>query len=200
MSEKTAEERVIAMLEAFFNARQIEISPQGLKLWIAGLVGMTVEQIQRGIIEFTRESTGFPTPAAIRQAAGASHKDCAELAWMDLMDAMKRANGRGINFDDKYIHAAVRSLGGLYQLGSTDMKDMGFRKRDFVDAYVAASRAGRTIGTHALGNDPCCNAEPLLEYTTGRGIQNALEYTPPPCKPGLLTHEIVEGVAERMKV
>lgn len=197
MSDKSPEERVKAMLEAFFNARQIEVSPQGLRLWIAGLAGMTVEQIQRGIIEFTRNSTAFPSPAAIREAAGATDDDAAESAWLSVVDAIRKHGAQRVQFDDGFIAPAIMGCGGWYNLCGMTADDRVWRKRDFVAAYVTAMRSG-TSDTRPLLGLPEYNGDPVIQIRTNAATgQPRLEYTPPPCRPGRLE---VQEVADGMKV
>ena len=100
------------VLQGFFEVHGIEVSPDGLKMWLAGLRGLSPEQLITAVDRYNRECSQRPTPAGLRRyagAAGLSDEQRAEVAWRSVRSTMLRYGAYyAINFDDRIIHATSR--------------------------------------------------------------------------------------------
>jgi hypothetical protein len=123
--------------------------------WIEDLSDLTTLDAIEAIRRFRRESTDYPTPAAVRRyapgVAGLSAEERSALAWGLFQSALSCwGYRRAMDFEDSAIHVAARALGGVARLGDLSRSDIGFREKLFRSAYEAAARTG--VGDHsALG-------------------------------------------------
>lgn len=134
------------VLQGFFEVHGIEVSPDGLKMWLAGLRGLSPEQLITAVDRYNRECSQRPTPAGLRRYAGAaalSDEQRAEVAWRSVRSTMLRYGAYyAINFDDRIIHAAIRAVGGWSLLCQTQQEDLVWKEKDFKAQYVSICRSG----------------------------------------------------------
>lgn len=137
-------QRLRRLLEAFFESRGPKLSADSLKLWLDALSDLSIDQIEKGIRLFNRESKDYPTPAAIRDYAldGINIQDRALVAFSVFRQALRQSRGVDADFADPIIKPVVRALGGWVQLAETPSDQFGFVQKRFVDTYVAMHRAG----------------------------------------------------------
>mgnify|MGYP006969400431 CR=1 FL=1 len=137
-------ERLRGLLSALFKSRQMAVDKDVILLWIRSFSGMTVDDVERGIIGYMQNSSDYPTPELIRRHAGLSLEDRADVAWGIVRKAIQRYGGyRGVDFDDKLINVAIRNMGGWGQLCRSDPNQMVWRHREFTRQYGVACRTGR---------------------------------------------------------
>jgi hypothetical protein len=162
---------------------------EGMLAWCEALDDLTDEQFCTALKRFSRESKEFPSPAAVRQFAGAvalPDADRATIAWVKVRESIRKVGGYAtVAFDDPLITAAIRDMGGWVQLCETSTDDMKWREQDFRRIYGAIAKAG--IGdasplpgicdrTNAkLGYDP---QEPAVAVETGLPMHPAAPALP----------------------
>lgn len=127
-----------------------------------GLDDLSIGVIEKAIKRALREKKFFPTVAELRELAGdLSPADRCVVAW----DAVKRAHRShgfygSVDFDDKAINAAVRSLGG-WEVFDERLEAEGevWVRKEFDRIYQAYFRRGVTPiegaslpGYHARNN------------------------------------------------
>lgn len=152
------------LMRAFFEVRHIKVTPDALRMWVDAFSDLTADELVEAFRRFNRESTDFPTPAAVRRYAGsvaASVEDRARVAWAAVRREIGRTGGyESIDFDDAMTNATVRSMGGWDKLCDMTEDVAPFRERDFLANYAAICRTGIGDGSaltgivarHNLGN------------------------------------------------
>ncbi len=121
-----------------------DITKPLLRIYFNSLEKFTIEQVTIAIskhLQDPKHGSYFPKPAdLIRQMVvpGPSVQDRAELGWMSVVNAISSIGSYGnLKLEDKQALAAVRNLGSWKGLCQTDMKNMDFKKREFMAAYQA---------------------------------------------------------------
>jgi len=145
------------MLEGFFESIGRRLSPAGLRIWMLAFADLTVDEARTAIVRFSRESTDFPSPAAVRQHAGlrglTNGEERSEVAWRIVRTCISRVGAyESVDFDDPAINAAIRSLGGWPELTMTASEALHWRERDFKRAYrsILLSGSGDGAPLHGL--------------------------------------------------
>lgn len=115
------------------------VSQAGLGLWWAILRHFDARLVDRAFkAHLADPDTGrhMPTPADIVGRIMGGSETAAAEAWAKVT-AYSHPCGwsRNVVFDDPLIHAAIGTLGGWLALCETDRENLGYRRRDFVEAY-----------------------------------------------------------------
>lgn len=120
-----------------------KLSADGLMAYEIALSDVSLESLNRAALNLLRSSKFMPTPAEIREAAGAvtgqiAAKDRPTLAWEAVRRAISRVGAYdSVEFDDVIIHAAIRSMGGWAALCDSTSEEMVWREKDFLRTYGA---------------------------------------------------------------
>lgn len=142
-------------MRAFFEVRHIKVTPDALRMWVDALSDLTADELVEAFRRFNRESTEFPTPAAVRRYAGsvaASIEDRARVAWAVVRREIGRTGGYdSIDFDDAMTNATVRAMGGWDKMCDVTDDAIPFRERDFLANYAAICRTGVGDGAPLIG-------------------------------------------------
>lgn len=142
-------------MRAFFEVRHIKVTPDALRMWLDALSDLSPEELVDAFRRFNRESTEFPTPAAVRRYAGsvaASIDDRARVAWSVVRREIGRTGGYdSVDFDDAVTNATVRAMGGWDKLCDMTEDVLPFRERDFLANYAAICRTGVGDGSSLNG-------------------------------------------------
>lgn len=79
----------------------------------------------------------LPPVGKLRELSGGQNPDQqAALAWDLVLQTIKRhGTYASVDFEDRLINAAVRSIGGWRGLGSTAEDQLDWRRREFLAAY-----------------------------------------------------------------
>lgn len=198
------------LLKAFFEVRRIQVTPDALRMWLDALSDLSGDELTEAIRRFNRESTEYPTPAAVRRYAGAaaaSLDDRANVAWSIVRREIRRTGVyESVEFDDRMANAAIRAIGGWERLCEVETDQIQWKEKEFVAAYKAACRTGIGDGSPLCGvversNRPQglpCPAPKLIE--TGlrpHSLAPRLTYSPTPNVPRL---SAVAQLAKRITV
>lgn len=142
-------------MRAFFEVRHIKVTPDALRMWVDALSDLSAEELVEAFRRFNRESTEFPTPAAVRRFAGAvaaSVDDRARVSWSVVRREIGRTGGYdSIDFDDAITNATVRAIGGWDRICDMTSDELPFRERDFIANYGAICRTGVGDGGALVG-------------------------------------------------
>lgn len=145
------------LFEGFFDSIGRKLTADGLRFWIAAFADLTPEQVQTALIRFGRESTDFPSPAAVRQYAGVagltSEKLKADAAWQVVRAHISRSGAYlSVEFDDPAINAAIRAIGGWVSLCDTLTSELHWKEKEFRRAYeaICVSQTGDGSPHHGL--------------------------------------------------
>lgn len=115
------------------------------RAYIAGLEGLTVEQIESGVNRALKSCKFMPAPAELRELAGElKGQDRAVKAWLAFEKAVARIGGyKTVSFDDVVINATVRSIGGWQHCCTMSAHEFDtFLRKKFIDAYDSLYRSG----------------------------------------------------------
>lgn len=122
-----------------------------IEVWFTKLSDLDVRDFQRAIHAWldSAEIAAYPAVALLRRLAGAETRplpaiqDRGIVAWESVVFAIRRFGSRSVDFDDKAINAAIRSLGGWLQLTQTPTDELHkWTRQQFIKAYTAFASAG----------------------------------------------------------
>lgn len=134
------------LLAAFLKVRNISVDADSLRMWIDALSDLPPEAFELALRRFNRESTDYPTPAAVRRfagAAGLTDQQRAITAWQSVRSSvLKYGAYYAIEFDDPIIHAAIRGIGGWVNLCNTPHDEMQWKQRAFCEQYLSVCSSG----------------------------------------------------------
>lgn len=135
---------VITSLAAAFGREPTE--PLLMGYWL-GLENMTLADVKRAACLAMKESKFMPVPAELRELAGiggVKPEDRAVLAWQTVQCAMRRFGYYdSVDFADKTINAAIRTLGGWEGICIRDEEqDPKWLRQEFERTYAALCRTG----------------------------------------------------------
>ena len=98
--------------------------------------GRLVERAFKAHIADPDTGRRMPTPADIVGRIMGGSETAAAEAWAKVTSYSHPCGwSRNVVFDDPLIHACIATLGGWLALCETDREDLGYRRRDFVEAY-----------------------------------------------------------------
>lgn len=145
--EKELRSRFRRILEAFLISRSQKVTADSLRLWVDALIDLPFSNIELAIRRFNRESTEFPTPAAIRKYAGVSDvlndEERAQIAWNRVRESMRKIGAyQSVSFSDRLVNAVIREMGGWVRLCETDSDSLLWKEKEFVKKYQMISRSG----------------------------------------------------------
>lgn len=132
----------VALLAEAFGRLATEVT---FRAYIAGLEGLTVEQIETGVNRALKTCKFMPTPAELRELSGELRaNDRAVKAWIVFEKAVTRIGSyKTVSFDDVVINAVVRSLGGWVHCCAMPTREFDtFLRKKFTDAYESLYRSG----------------------------------------------------------
>lgn len=183
------DEMRMARLSAFLDSRGIRMKAEGMLQWIESLDDLTDDDFCTALKRFSRESKEFPSPAAVRQFAGAvalPDVDRATIGWAAVRKAMRDHGGYvTVKFDDPLITATIRDMGGWVQLCETNTEDMKWREQDFRRIYAAIAKSGIGDASPLPGICERTNAklgydaqEPPVSVATGLPVHPAAPALP----------------------
>lgn len=143
--DKSREGGIAAAITMLAEAYGRTVTKVTFLAYIAGLDGLTVEQIEQGVNRALKTCKFMPAPAELRELAGElKGQDRAVKAWMALERAIVQQGAyRTVDFDDRVVNATVRSLGGWERICATDPKEFDtFLRQKFIASYAALYAAG----------------------------------------------------------
>jgi hypothetical protein len=124
------------------------ISPMVVDFYWQSLHEYPLSEIQRVIglhLSHTESGVYFPKVADFIRLLDGGHKDNAALAWTKLEEALKHVGTyRDIVFDDPYLHAVIRDMGGWIAFGEITLDKWPFVGNDFRSRYTAYRSRGIT--------------------------------------------------------
>lgn len=126
-----------------------------LNVWWQACESMAFDQVRDAFTQHALDPDRgqfAPKPAdLIRQLQG-GHQDRAMGAWSKVYEAIKRAGARqSVVFDDAVIHTAVEDIGGWAAICRSEVDELQWLQKRFIEAYVAAARSKRTHPAKLMG-------------------------------------------------
>jgi uncharacterized protein DUF6475 len=160
------------------------MAPEGMLTWIEALDDLSDQDYCTALKRFSRESKEFPSPAAIRQYAGAvglPDKDRTTIAWNLTRKAISEVGGyRTVVFDDPLITATIRMIGGWVRLCDMTSAELDKERWEFEKTYAAVSKS-------AIGD-----ASPLpgICERTNSKLGHSSQHAPKRIETGLAVHPV----------
>ncbi|MDX5935535.1 DUF6475 domain-containing protein [Acidithiobacillus thiooxidans] len=125
-----------------------DMSSMVMNLYWQALRGYPLSEIKRVIgvhVAHTESGVYFPKVADFIRLLDGGHKDNAALAWTKLEEALKHVGTyQDIVFDDPYLHAVIRDMGGWIHFGEITLDKWPFVGNDFRARYTAYRSRGLT--------------------------------------------------------
>lgn len=101
-----------------------------------------------------------PKVADLIKIIAGTHTDRAAMAWGKVHDAMSRVGAyTDVIFDDPAIHAAIDDIGGWPKTCRTDLNELNFLQKRFMDAHKVYSNRGQFEYPRRLIGDRSEDAE-----------------------------------------
>lgn len=133
--------RLVVLLGETYRQTVTEATIQAYEIGLEGLSDETIVAAGKRAIQ---ELKFMPTPAELRDLAGAGTKNRAIVAWGDVQRAIPHGSYRHVDFQDSIINATIRILGGwpalFERIGSAD--DEKWYRTEFVRIYETLSYSG----------------------------------------------------------
>ena len=142
-----------------------------MQAYFEALGDLDSESVQAALRLVERTARFFPKPAEIREAIEGAPSDRALAAWTRV-EAAREAIGpyQSVDFGDPILHATVRQLGGWPEVagwGRLDLKEAGFKRKEFLDTYALFLRRGCGQAAHLPGLHETSNALGSGGWTRG---------------------------------
>jgi hypothetical protein len=133
--------QLMGMLGETFRVELGELALQGY--WVA-LSDLDPEAFDGAVETAVRTLDRFPMPKTLRELVEGKPDDRAIVAWESVKRALATHGVyRSVDFEDRIINAAVRSLGGWTRLGQRSAADFDvWAKKEFIAAYGAFASRG----------------------------------------------------------
>lgn len=124
----------------------IRLEQDQLDVWCEGLCDLTLAELKFALGKFNRETSEFPTIAAVRRFAGPkgmTDEQRAAHVW-DIVTATVRSHGayQSIDFSDRIANAVIRSYGGWERFCGEPSDQLTWVRKRFLESYVACARTG----------------------------------------------------------
>lgn len=147
MVRPTDEQRKMIAVTAMAEMFNRPISQAAVKMFVSALKDIPAADVERAATAAIQTCEFMPVPSKIIELSGAGGTpvgDRAILAWMAVERAVASIGAyRTVDFDDKIINAAIRSLGGWAALCARSGVEFDkWAKKDFASAYEALVRSG----------------------------------------------------------
>jgi len=138
-------ELMAVLAEVFDDGRP----PSRLKMevYYQALEQFDIESIEKSVkcLIFTRTTASFPKPAEIIQEIRGTCNDRATMAWLDVLETVKRMGQyQSVMFADSVIHSVIESMGGWIRLaGEMTTDEEKWKQREFERLYEVLSKNPR---------------------------------------------------------
>ena len=167
-------ERVAAVVEQLAAAFGVEATGPLYAAYTAGLDGMSADEVEAAGALALRGCKWMPKPAELRALVRGDPKALAVPAWESVLSAMlEHGSYVSVDFEDKAINAAVRSMGGWPRLCLREGDDLHtWARKEFLAAYESFASIGVPEETGAClpGRAEEANGERFAEHTPMKRI------------------------------
>lgn len=120
-----------------------QFSQTKLKLWWDIFKPYQIQDFEKAVYNhIASPDCGMfsPKPANITKHLTVSKdkaiKDKAEIQWTCILSDIGRLGSNRIKINDPVAKAALQAIGGAYNLGMTNYKELDFKRKAFIEAYV----------------------------------------------------------------
>ena len=133
--------RFLTLLNALMATKGIEPNESMVLGYALALSDLTDDQLQAGFVQALRDVDGMPSPAKIRELAGANiGSDTKAIeAWDEVLKAAPIGPYKWLDFGDQRINATIRNLGGwpnfLQRLDGAESEK--WARHEFLKTYAA---------------------------------------------------------------
>jgi hypothetical protein len=118
-----------------------------MEVYFRALEQFGIDDIERAVKEliYTRTTASFPKPAEIIQAIRGTVSNQATLAWLDVLETVKRVGHyQSVKFSNPVIHSVIEVMGGWVRLASEMTTDEEkWKQREFERLYEVLLRNPR---------------------------------------------------------
>ena len=125
-----------------------QFSQTKLKLWWDIFKPYQIQDFEKAVYDhISSPDCGMfsPKPANITKYLTVSKdkeiKDKAEIQWTCILGDIGRLGSNRIRVNDPIAKAALQTVGGAYNLGMTNYKELDFKRKAFIEAYIRYEEA-----------------------------------------------------------
>ena len=115
-----------------------------MEVYYRTLEQFSIDEIERAAKEliYTRTTASFPKPAEIIQGIRGTISSKATLAWLDVLETVKRVGHyQSVKFSDPVIHSVINAMGGWVRIaGDMMVDDEKWKQREFERIYEVISK------------------------------------------------------------
>ena len=146
-----------------------EVSKPLARIYFESLAEYSIDQVTQAINKHIKTGKFFPKPVELTDIINGGKpntQDKALLAWLSIIDAMKKLGAyRALTVNDRLALEVVKQIGGYTNLCSLTYKELEFKKREFVEVYTSIEKIDEDLlpkslqGLHDKSNE---NKQALL--------------------------------------
>jgi len=118
-----------------------------MEVYFRALEQFDIDSIGNAIKDliYTRTTASFPKPAEIIQEIRGTTSNRATLAWVDVLETVKRVGHyQSVKFSDPVIHGVIEVMGGWIRLaGDMTTDEEKWKQREFEKLYEVLSKNPR---------------------------------------------------------
>jgi len=116
-----------------------------VEVYFKTLERFSVEQLSQAVesMVVNRVYPSFPKPAEIIEAIQGKQEDRATLAWVKVLETVRRVGSyQSVKFDDPAIHSVIEAMGGWIELGNMSVNDEKWKQKEFEKLYRVIAKRG----------------------------------------------------------
>ena len=136
----------MAVLAEIFDQGQ-PLSEFKIELYFKSLMDYPIEAIEKAATAIIkgRVYPAFPKPAEIIQEIVGNQTNAASLAWIDVLETVKRVGQyQSVQFSDPIIHSVIEVMGGWVKLaGDMTCDEEKWKQKEFEKLYEVLSQNPR---------------------------------------------------------
>lgn len=146
-----------------------EVTDVMLEAYWIGLCDLTISQVETAVSAGIRQCVFMPKPVELRRYAGEqTHEQRAIDAWNDVLKAIPLGPYKHVDFEDKFINASIRNLGGwpCFISRFDGPESEKWLRLEFLKTYGAMS-------SHEVSGELCLPLAGLSQQTAIGGVVQA---------------------------
>jgi hypothetical protein len=151
-------ELMAVLSEVFDDGRQI--SKIKMDVYYQALCGFEIADVEKAIkgVILKRSTASFPKPAEIIQEIQGSSADVSAIAWMKVVETIRRVGSyQSVMFDDPVIHEVLDFMGGWPSTADWLEDELKWKQKEFERLYsILKVNSRKSIpylaGSHEIQN------------------------------------------------
>lgn len=118
-----------------------------MEIYFQALKQFKIDEIDHAVkgLIYTRTTASFPKPAEIIQEIRGTTANQATMAWLKVLETVKRfGHYQSVKFSDSIIHAVIEAMGGwVWLAGDMKVYEEKWKQKEFEKLYEVMSKNPR---------------------------------------------------------